>query len=117
VRRQLGFISSLERDELEPTALANLFELDHLATRMRRNAESLLVLVGEGAPRRWAEPVPAGDVVRAALAEVEDYRRVTLRRLDDARIAGAAVAELANGIRPRRRRSAPRRHRVLSSSG
>ena len=96
VRRQLGFISKLERDELEPTALANLFELDHLATRMRRNAESLLVLVGEGAPRRWAEPVPASDVVRAALSEVEDYRRVTLRRLDDARIAGGAVAELAH---------------------
>ncbi|MBR7833889.1 nitrate- and nitrite sensing domain-containing protein [Actinospica durhamensis] len=96
VRRQLGFISRLERDELEPTALANLFELDHLATRMRRNAESLLVLVGEGAPRRWAEPVPASDVVRAALAEVEDYRRVTLRRLDEARIAGGAVAELAH---------------------
>lgn len=96
VRRQLGFISKLERDELEPTALANLFELDHLATRMRRNAESLLVLVGEGTPRRWAEPVPASDVVRAALAEVEDYRRVTLRRLDDAWIAGGAVAELAH---------------------
>ena len=96
VRRQLGFISKLERDELDPKALANLFELDHLATRMRRNAESLLVLVGEATPRRWAEAVPASDVVRAALAEVEDYRRVTLRRLDDARIPGGAVAELAH---------------------
>jgi len=55
--RQLGFITQLERDEADATALANLFELDHLATRMRRNAESLLVLIGERSPRRWSEPV------------------------------------------------------------
>ncbi|WP_412543119.1 nitrate- and nitrite sensing domain-containing protein [Longispora sp. K20-0274] len=96
LRRQLGFISRLEQDEADPGALANLFELDHLATRMRRNAESLLVLVGETSPRRWAAPVPVADVVRAAVAEVEEYRRVVLRRLDDASVAGAAVSDLAH---------------------
>lgn len=96
LRRQLGFISRLEGAEPDPTALANLFELDHLATRMRRNAESLLVLVGEVSPRRWSAPVPLADVIRAAIAEVEEYRRVSLRRLDDAHLSGACVAELAH---------------------
>src|SRR5262249_50898930 len=76
VRRQLGLISEFERDELDPSALANLFELDHLATRMRRNAESLLVLVGRTSPRQWSAPLPVADVVRAGVSEVEDYRRV-----------------------------------------
>ncbi|WP_203896907.1 sensor histidine kinase [Virgisporangium aliadipatigenens] len=96
LRRQLGFISQLEREETDPTALGNLFELDHLATRMRRNAESLLVLVGETTPRRWATPMPITDVIRAAVAEVEEYRRVTLRRVDDAKVAGRFVADLAH---------------------
>ena len=67
LRRQLGFITSLEREESDPTGLANLFELDHLATRMRRNAESLLVLVGAASPRQWSEPLPIADVIRAAV--------------------------------------------------
>lgn len=96
LRRQLAFISELEREEDDPKILANLFELDHLATRMRRNAESLLVLVGERSPRQWSRPVPMYDVVRAALSEVEDYRRVTLRRVDATLVAGAAGAELAH---------------------
>ncbi|MGV9821413.1 nitrate- and nitrite sensing domain-containing protein [Nocardia xishanensis] len=96
VRRQLGLISQFEREELDPKALSNLFELDHLATRMRRNAESLLVLVGEGSPRRWAEPIALTDVIRAGLSEVDDYRRVVLRRIDDVSIAGAVVSELAH---------------------
>jgi signal transduction histidine kinase len=96
VRRQLGFISEFEREELDPTALANLFELDHLATRMRRNAESLLVLVSESSPRRWAKPLAVTEVVRAALSEVEDYRRATLRRMDEVAITGSMVNELAH---------------------
>ncbi len=96
VRRQLGLISEFEREELDPKALSNLFELDHLATRMRRNAESLLVLVGEASPRRWAEPIALTDVIRAGLSEVDDYRRVVLRRIDDVSIAGAVVSELAH---------------------
>jgi hypothetical protein len=98
LRRQLGFISQLEREETDPTALANLFELDHLATRMRRNAESLLVLVGEVSPRRWSAPLPVADVIRAAVAEVEEYRRVDLRRIDTGYIAGASVSHLAHMV-------------------
>jgi signal transduction histidine kinase len=96
LRRQLGFISQLERDEDDAESLADLFELDHLATRMRRNAESLLVLIGERSPRRWSEPVAVGDIIRAALSEVEEYRRVTVRRLDHAMVVGSAGAELAH---------------------
>ncbi|HEY2674503.1 MAG TPA: nitrate- and nitrite sensing domain-containing protein [Rugosimonospora sp.] len=98
LRRQLGFITRLESEESDPSGLANLFELDHLATRMRRNAESLLVLVGEGTPRAWAAAMPVADVIRAAISEVEEYRRVTLRRIDDGYIAGAFVTGLAHMI-------------------
>ncbi len=98
LRRQLGFISQLEREETDPSGLANLFELDHLATRMRRNAESLLVLVGESSPRTWSEALPVADVLRAAISEVEDYRRVTLRRIDDSYVSGAFVAGIAHMI-------------------
>ncbi|MEV5837799.1 ATP-binding protein, partial [Nocardia sp. NPDC052112] len=96
VRRQLGLISEFEREELDPKALSNLFELDHLATRMRRNAESLLVLVGSASPRRWAEPIALTDVIRAGLSEVDDYRRVVLRRVDEIAITGAVVTDLAH---------------------
>ncbi|AYF79506.1 HAMP domain-containing protein [Nocardia yunnanensis] len=96
VRRQLGLISDFEREELDPSALSNLFELDHLATRMRRNAESLLVLVGESSPRRWSKPIPLTDVIRAGLSEVDDYRRVVLRRVDEIAVAGAHVSEVAH---------------------
>ncbi|WP_052407160.1 sensor histidine kinase [Allokutzneria albata] len=96
LRRQLAFITDLEQEELDPAVLANLFQLDHLATRMRRNAESLLVLAGATSPRQWTEPLPVVDVIRAALAEVEDYHRVVFRRVDDQLIAGAVAAEIAH---------------------
>jgi signal transduction histidine kinase len=96
LRRQLGFISGLEREETDPDALANLFELDHLATRMRRNAESLLVLVGETGPRPGTGALSIADVIRAATAEVEEYLRVALRRLDDGTVSGAMVSDLAH---------------------
>ncbi|WP_250034973.1 sensor histidine kinase [Paractinoplanes maris] len=96
LRRQLSLITRLEREEADPGRLADLFELDHLATRMRRNAESLLVLVGATGPRPWADPVPVQDVVRAAVAEVEEYRRVTLRRIDEVRLAGSAAVAVAH---------------------
>ncbi|WP_460369619.1 sensor histidine kinase, partial [Actinocorallia lasiicapitis] len=96
VRRQLGFISALEKEEADPNQLANLFELDHLATRMRRNAESLLVLVGEHSPRKWSGSISVGDILRSALAEVEDYRRVILRRVDDGQLRGAVAAEVSH---------------------
>jgi signal transduction histidine kinase len=96
IRRQLGFITSLEREEVDPAALANLFELDHLATRMRRNAASLLVLVEASTPRQWATSVSVADMIRAAVSEVEEYRRVTLRRLDEAHVSGSAVGSIAH---------------------
>src|SRR6266705_5769334 len=74
--RQLGIINQLEEQERDPDALGELFRLDHLATRIRRNAESLLVLSGEEPPRVWGEPVPLLDVVRASIAETEDLDRV-----------------------------------------
>jgi anti-sigma regulatory factor (Ser/Thr protein kinase) len=98
LRRQLGFITTLENEENDPSGLANLFELDHLATRMRRNAESLLVLVGESSPRPWSAPLPVADVIRAAISEVEEYRRVSMRRIDDAFIAGNYVTGLAHMV-------------------
>ncbi|WP_433794745.1 sensor histidine kinase [Actinoplanes sp. CA-252034] len=96
LRRQLGFITRLEQEESSPTGLANLFELDHLATRMRRNAESLLVLVGAASPRQWSRPLPLTDVIRAAVSEVEEYRRVSLRRLDEALVSGSTASGLAH---------------------
>jgi signal transduction histidine kinase len=96
LRRQLGFITRLESEETNPAGLANLFELDHLATRMRRNAESLLVLVGAASPRQWTEPLPISDVIRAAVSEVEEYRRVTLRRVDDVMVNGSVVGSVAH---------------------
>lgn len=76
--RQLSFIDSLERSEEDPAVLANLFRLDHLATRMRRNAESLLVLAGIDSGRRLREAMPLSDVVRTASSEIEQYDRVQL---------------------------------------
>ncbi|WP_308163322.1 sensor histidine kinase [Nocardia alni] len=96
VRRQLALLSQFERQELDPEGLSNLFELDHLATRMRRNAESLLILVGEGSPRRLSNAVPLTTVIRAGMSEVDDYRRVVLRRVDDVYIIGAVATELAH---------------------
>ncbi|MCK7623210.1 nitrate- and nitrite sensing domain-containing protein [Streptomyces sp. RS10V-4] len=96
VRRQISFINKLEHEDADPATLANLFELDHLATRMRRNAESLLVLAGEASPRTWATPLSVTDVIRAALSEVEEYRRVKLRRVDAAFLSGTVVSEISH---------------------
>ncbi|MFE2164668.1 nitrate- and nitrite sensing domain-containing protein [Streptomyces sp. NPDC059447] len=96
VRRQISFINKLEHEDADPATLGNLFELDQLATRMRRNAESLLVLAGEASPRPFATPLSVTDVIRAALSEVEEYRRVTLRRVDPVHISGSVVAEVSH---------------------
>ena len=96
--RQLEFITELEQLETEPDQLEALFRLDHLATRMRRNAESLLVLAGTESPRQWGLPVEVDAVVRAGLGEVEDYRRVTVRNLEAAAIAGGAAAGVSHVI-------------------
>ena len=83
VERQLTLIDELETGEQDPDQLANLFKLDHLATRMRRNSENLLVLAGEDAGRRWGQPVPLLDVLRAACSEVEQYHRIQLTGVPD----------------------------------
>jgi len=94
VDRQLELIDELEREEADPEALENLFKLDHLATRMRRNAEDLIVLSGAEPPRRWSEPVPLPQVVRGAVAEVEDYQRIELLPIDDVGVVGHSVADV-----------------------
>jgi signal transduction histidine kinase len=94
--RQLALISELEQGENKPEALSDLFQLDHLATRIRRNAESLLVLSGDEPPRLWGRPVPLSEVVRAAAAEVEDYPRVEVLVSDYLEVSGRVVADLSH---------------------
>jgi signal transduction histidine kinase len=94
--RQLGLINQLEEHEEDPDALADLFRLDHLATRIRRNAESLLVLSGEEPPRTWGRPVALVDVVRAAIAETEDLDRVVFAVDERLGVFGNAVADLTH---------------------
>ncbi|MHC1562673.1 sensor histidine kinase [Actinomycetospora sp. C-140] len=96
--RQLDIINDLEERERDPDALADLFRLDHLATRVRRNAESLLVLSGEQPARVWSEPVALRDVVRAGVAETEDLDRVTLVVDERPKIVGSTVADLTHMI-------------------
>jgi signal transduction histidine kinase len=94
VDRQLELIDDLEQSEPDPKALDDLFRLDHLATRMRRNAENLIVLSGAEPPRRWVEPIPLGDVVRGAAAEVEGYPRVVVQRIDGIGVSGQAASDV-----------------------
>lgn len=88
LNRQLSFIDSLERSEEDPNTLANLFRLDHLATRMRRNAESLLVLAGIDSGRRVRDAMPLSDVIRTASSEIEQYDRVELDLTVDPQMLG-----------------------------
>ncbi len=98
VERQLALIDRLEQDEQDPDQLASLFELDHLATRMRRNSESLLVLSGTGLSRQLSRPVPASDVVGAAVSEVEQYARIEVASAPDVAVQGRAVSDLVHVI-------------------
>jgi signal transduction histidine kinase len=94
LHRQLSLLDTMERRISEPDELDDLFRLDHLATRMRRHAEGLIILSGQAPGRGWRNPVPAVDVARAAAAEVEDYARVTVAAMPRVAIAGTAVADL-----------------------
>ncbi|MGH3765044.1 MAG: sensor histidine kinase [Pseudonocardiaceae bacterium] len=94
--RQLDIINQLEEKERDPDALGELFRLDHLATRIRRNAESLLVLSGEEPPRIWREPVALVDVVRAAIAETEDLERVSFSVDERLAVLGHTVTDLTH---------------------
>ncbi|MFI5805400.1 nitrate- and nitrite sensing domain-containing protein [Streptomyces sp. NPDC051561] len=96
IQRQLSLISELEAREADPDQLSSLFKLDHLATRMRRNGENLLVLAGEEPGRRWTRPVPLVDVLRAAASEVEQYERIELSSVPSTEVAGRVVNDLVH---------------------
>ncbi|MFI7638177.1 nitrate- and nitrite sensing domain-containing protein [Nonomuraea sp. NPDC049400] len=98
VERQITLIDGLEQGEQDEQRLGNLFKLDHLATRMRRNSENLLVLAGQDPPRRWSKPVKLVDVARASLSEVENYERVVLQVPDGVAVAGQAVNDVIHLI-------------------
>ena len=96
--RQLAFLDQLERTEENPDTLEDLFTLDHLATRMRRNAESLLVLAGINTGRRLRRPLPLSDVIRTAAGEIEHYDRVDLALQVDPPVVGHLALSLAHMI-------------------
>ncbi|MEV8567903.1 nitrate- and nitrite sensing domain-containing protein [Streptomyces sp. NPDC051322] len=96
IEGQLTLITDLENNEADPEQLESLFRLDHLATRMRRNGENLLVLAGEEPGRRWNQPVPLVDVLRAASSEVESYERIELTGVPETEIHGQAVTDLVH---------------------
>ncbi|MFI0211215.1 nitrate- and nitrite sensing domain-containing protein [Streptomyces diastaticus] len=96
IQRQLSLISELESREADPDQLSSLFKLDHLATRMRRNGENLLVLAGEEPGRHWTRPVPLVDVLRAAASEVEQYERIELASVPATDVAGRVVNDLVH---------------------
>jgi CHASE3 domain sensor protein len=94
LQRQLALLDGMERRAEEPDQLADLFRIDHLTTRMRRHAEGLIILSGESTGRNWREPVPIFDVIRAAVAEVEDYTRVNIEVRVKTALVGRAVADV-----------------------
>jgi signal transduction histidine kinase len=96
VDRQLALIDQLESKEEDPEILGGYYKLDHLGTRMRRNAESLLVLAGTETPRMWEKPLEIGDAVRAALGEVDEYQRIDILALEPVRVSGQVVADIAH---------------------
>jgi signal transduction histidine kinase len=98
VHRQLQVLDEAERMADDPEQLKILFQLDHLATRGRRNAENLIILAGEQAGRQWRHPIPLRDVVRSAVAETENYTRVEVTGLPDVAVIGAAVADIVHLI-------------------
>jgi signal transduction histidine kinase len=98
LHRQLGMLDTMERGTSDPALLADLFGLDHVTTRMRRYAESLLILAGDTPGRGWRDPVPVVDVLQAAVAEVEDYVRVDVIVESADAVAGTAVNDVIHLI-------------------
>ncbi len=96
IERQIGLIDNLEQGEQDSERLANLFQMDHLATRMRRNSENLLVLAGHTISRRWNQPVALIDVLRAAVSEIEQYERITLNVQSGIAVRGQAVNDVVH---------------------
>ncbi len=96
LHKQLTLLDTMERRTEDTEELADLFRLDHLTTRMRRHAEGLVILSGAAPSRQWRKPVQLMDVVRASVAEVEDYERIEVRRLPRVAVTGPAVADLTH---------------------
>jgi signal transduction histidine kinase len=96
VERQIRLISHLEQGEQDSKRLANLFQMDHLATLMRRNSENLLVLAGQDLSRRSNRPVGLVDVLRAALSEIEHYERVTVNAPPRVSVRAQAVSDVVH---------------------
>ena len=96
IERLVRMIDSLEQNEEDPARLSNLFAMDHLVTRMRRNSENLLLLAGHEGARKWSEPVPLTDVARAAISEIEQYNRVALRIQPGVMVPGHAVSDVVH---------------------
>ncbi|MFD3313536.1 nitrate- and nitrite sensing domain-containing protein [Streptomyces sp. NPDC058694] len=96
LHKQLTLLDTMERRTDDTDELADLFRLDHLTTRMRRHAEGLVILSGAAPSRQWRKPVQLMDVVRAAVAEVEDYERIEVRRLPRMAVTGSAVADVTH---------------------
>jgi signal transduction histidine kinase len=96
VERQIRLIDDLEQGEQDSERLGNLFQMDHLATRMRRNSENLLVLAGHDVSRRWTQAVGLVDVLRAAVSEIEQYERVTLNVQPGIAVRGQAVNDVVH---------------------
>ena len=94
LHRQLSILDRMERRSEDPTELEDLFQVDHLATRMRRHAEDLVILAGAVPGRGWRNPVPIVDVLRGAVSEVEDYARVSVRPMPDVALEGRAVGDV-----------------------
>ncbi|MEU1806642.1 nitrate- and nitrite sensing domain-containing protein [Streptomyces sp. NPDC019937] len=98
LHRQLTLLDAMERRTEDTDELADLFRLDHMTTRMRRHAEGLVILSGAAPARQWRKPIQLMDVVRAAVAEVEDYERIEIRRLPRVAVNGPAVGDLTHLI-------------------
>lgn len=96
VHRQLKVLDKAERSVEDPDQLELLFQLDHLATRSRRNAENLIILAGEQPGRQWRNPISLRDIVRSAIAETEQYTRVNASQLPDVSVVGSAVADIVH---------------------
>jgi signal transduction histidine kinase len=96
IERLVRMIDSLEQNEDDPARLSNLFSMDHLVTRMRRNSENLLLLAGHETPRKWSEPVPLNDVARAAISEIEQYGRVVLNIQEGVSVTGPVVSDVVH---------------------
>lgn len=94
LHRQLKLLDEMEEHVTEPDELEDLFRLDHLATRMRRHAEGLIILSGSAPGRGWRHPVSAVDVARAAVSEVESYTRVSVLAMPSVAVTGPAVADV-----------------------